>query len=68
MSEFFDQFAAFHERGLAVGKMNLHNDTISFTFKGKQWEFPLARAYRISNYNGYFLTAPIDKVKELAGG
>lgn len=61
-----EQFAALYETGLAYGHCDIKTDTMHFSFKDEKFEFPALIAHGLATFNGYFYTAPIEKLRALA--
>lgn len=64
-----EQFASLYDRGIAVGSADVRNDSVIFRFRDEVFEFPTSKIYHLRfldhGWNGYFYTAPVDKLREL---
>lgn len=59
-------FKELNDRGLAIGSSNICADTMSFDYRDEHFEFPAMEVFRLATHNGYFYTAPIEKLRALA--
>lgn len=62
----YEPYANLYDRGLAIGSSSIHTDTMQFDYRDEHFEFPAMEVFRLSTYNGYFYTAPIEKLRALA--
>ena len=60
-----DPYQAVYDRGIAVGKSDVRNDTMTFRWRDEVYEFPLLEVHPLAYYNGYFHEIPVEKLREL---
>lgn len=65
MTELFEPHATLYSLGIAVGWSDIKNDSLVFEFRRERFEFPTIEAFPIAEWNGYFYTAPIIKLRAL---
>jgi hypothetical protein len=63
-------YDALYERGIAVGCCDIRNDTVLYRYRDETFEFPTSKVYHMRfgpnyGFNGYFYTAPVEKLREL---
>lgn len=58
-------YDSLYDKGKAVGEIDIRRDEMHFRFRQEKFTFPTRRVFHIAVYNGYFYTAPIDKLREL---
>ena len=58
-------YAALYDKGIAAGHSDIERDVLVFRFRDETFEFPTFKAYPYVEFNGYFYTAPVDKLREL---
>ena len=64
MSDIYD---AVYGRGLAIcNRPDIKTDTMAFRFKDELFQLPTTEIHPHAEWNGYFYTIPIDKLREVA--
>jgi hypothetical protein len=58
-------YEALYERGIAVGESDIRHDEMHFSYRKEKFTFPTMKVYRYVDFNGYFYTASVDKLREL---
>lgn len=66
MAERFEPHATLHSLGIAVGWSDIKKDALVFEFQKERFELPTIEAFQIAEWNGYFYTAPVIKLRALA--
>ena len=59
-------YQALYEKGLAVGLSDIMNDRVVFRFKAETFEFPTVELVGEMEWNGYFYTMKVDRLRKLA--
>lgn len=65
MGGLFNPYEELNDKGLAVGWEDIRNDAMVFRFHDELLSFPTIAAHPLAQYNGYFYTVPIEKLREL---
>lgn len=61
-----DIFKAVYKNGLAAcTHADIKTDTMEFTYKDESFTLPSNEVHPYSEWNGYFYTCPIDKIRSL---
>ena len=55
-----------NKRGLAVGRADIRNDAIDFTYRDEKWTFPTIRVYQYCRPDGSFYLAKAKILRALA--
>ena len=54
------------EKGIAVGRSDIGNDRVVFRFREETFEFPTVKLAGEMEWNGYFYTMKVDRLRKLA--
>ena len=61
-----EPFSELYDAGIAVGRSDIRTDTIQFSYRKEQFDFPtIAVIPHIAKHNGYFYEADIDELRKL---
>lgn len=67
MAERFHAHESLHSEGIAVGWSDIRNDRMHFKFRDETFTFPtIAVPLGVATFNGYFYTAEVETLRELA--
>ena len=55
-----------NRRGFAVGRADIRNDAIDFTYRSEKWTFPTMRVMTLCRPEGSFLLAKVKVLRALA--
>ena len=64
--ETYMTYQALYEKDIAVGSSDIRNDKVVFRFKKETFEFPTVELVGKMEWNGYFYTMKVDRLRKLA--
>ena len=65
MRSFFEDGYA---RGVAIGRADIHTDTIVFRYKSEVQAFPTIKVADLAKRNGTFYELPLDQFRKMKNG